>query len=121
METTNPLSEIETADAGWRSLYKVGGAAALLMALFIPDHRRGHAAKYGLQQNNCGGWNRDGDHVVIASNSRNPETYLFTGFTDTFGNMGDPGWHTTAEIGEILNSKEFTRCYLGFLNRKSKI
>ena len=29
-------SKVETADSGWKSLYRVGGAAALIMAVFIP-------------------------------------------------------------------------------------
>jgi len=29
-------SRAETADSGWKSLYRVGGAAALIMAVFIP-------------------------------------------------------------------------------------
>ncbi len=36
METTKPLTDSATSDSRWNSLYNVGGAAALLMALFIP-------------------------------------------------------------------------------------
>jgi fumarate reductase subunit D len=32
----NRVSDAETADSAWKSLYRVGGAAALIMALFIP-------------------------------------------------------------------------------------
>ncbi len=36
METLGLLNPVEGADGHWKSLFKVGGIAALLMALFIP-------------------------------------------------------------------------------------
>lgn len=36
METMNQIANFDTTDSSWKSLYKVGGAAALIMALFIP-------------------------------------------------------------------------------------
>jgi len=33
---TNQVNDAETADSAWKSLYRVGGAAALIMAVFIP-------------------------------------------------------------------------------------
>lgn len=32
----NQVTDAETADCNWRSLYKVGGAAALIIAVFVP-------------------------------------------------------------------------------------
>jgi hypothetical protein len=34
--TQNPPTDAKIADSNWKSLYKVGGAAALVMAVFIP-------------------------------------------------------------------------------------
>jgi hypothetical protein len=36
METTNQVTNVEPTDSSWKSLHKVGSAAALIMALFIP-------------------------------------------------------------------------------------
>lgn len=36
METSHLINPVEGADGHWKSLFKVGGIAALLMALFIP-------------------------------------------------------------------------------------
>lgn len=36
MEAMNQVTDVETADSNWKSLYKVGGAAALIMAVFVP-------------------------------------------------------------------------------------
>jgi hypothetical protein len=33
---TNHVANAETTDSAWKTLYKVGGAAALIMAVFIP-------------------------------------------------------------------------------------
>ena len=36
MESMNQVTESESADSAWKSLYRVGGTAALIMAVFIP-------------------------------------------------------------------------------------
>jgi hypothetical protein len=36
MELMNRVTDAETADSAWKSLYRVGGTAALIMAVFIP-------------------------------------------------------------------------------------
>ncbi len=32
----NQVTDAETADSSWKSLYRIGGVAALIMAVFIP-------------------------------------------------------------------------------------
>mgnify|MGYP001130171580 CR=1 FL=1 len=36
MESMNQVTDAETADSAWKSLYRVGGAAALIIVVFIP-------------------------------------------------------------------------------------
>ena len=49
MGTVNQATESETADSAWKGLYRVGGAAALIMVVLFPPGFRVIAGMIGTR------------------------------------------------------------------------